>query len=376
VLDGVRRSFALVALIAGAAASSSADAVARVGVTSTTDGDPLGKPPAEPERVLQVGLDIKADEVVTTRNDDRAHLVFLDGSTLTVGSNSRVVIDKFVFDPVSKKGELSLTASAGVFRLVGGKISKTSTIQVTTPSSTIGIRGGISIFAVSASQTVATFVFGQSLTVSGNGFTESVTRPGFQVTTNRGSRPGVPTLVPQGGLASSMGSLEATSSTNKSRSADADARAQQFSEHNSGLMLGANPFNPSFNPLLTNPLQQATNPSATSGSRSGGGTLPAPTSLGALSGSMSTGAPQSSGPPYPAVPAVPAASSGGTTIPGVPTNPNVPALPKSPPPTLPPPVHSGPPFGAVPAVPGRGAGVTVPGIPNNPNALASPGRQR
>src|SRR6476661_8480938 len=94
-------------------------AAAKVGVTSATDGDPLGKPPAENERVLRIGIDVQANEVVTTKSNDRAHLVFLDGTALTVGPEARLVIDKFVYDPNSKTGDLAITASQGVLRLVG-----------------------------------------------------------------------------------------------------------------------------------------------------------------------------------------------------------------------------------------------------------------
>jgi hypothetical protein len=183
-------------------------ASARVGVTSATDGDPLGKPPTENERVLRIGIDIQADEVVTTTNNDRAHLVFLDGTSLTVGPNARVVIDKFVYDPSTKKGELALTAGKGVFRLVGGKISKTSAISVTTPSGTIGIRGGISIFSVSSFQTICNFIFGNSMTVTGSGTTQTATRPGSQVIVNSGSPPSLPSLLPPGGLQNDMTQLE------------------------------------------------------------------------------------------------------------------------------------------------------------------------
>jgi len=117
------------------------EASARVGVTSGADGDPLGKPPDEAERVLRIGIDVQANEIITTGAKDRAHLVFLDGSALTVGSDARLVIDNFVYDPNTKKGELAINASKGVFRLVGGKISKAAPINITTPSSTIGIRG-------------------------------------------------------------------------------------------------------------------------------------------------------------------------------------------------------------------------------------------
>jgi hypothetical protein len=117
----------------------------RVGVTSATDGDPLGKPPTENERVLRIGIDVQANEIVTTHANDRAHLVFLDGTSLTVGPNARLTIDKFVYDPNSKTGDLAITATQGVFRLVGGKISKNNPIIINTPASTIGIRGGITM---------------------------------------------------------------------------------------------------------------------------------------------------------------------------------------------------------------------------------------
>jgi hypothetical protein len=46
---------------------------AKIGVTSATDGDPLGKPPTENERILRIGIDVQADEMITTKANDRAH---------------------------------------------------------------------------------------------------------------------------------------------------------------------------------------------------------------------------------------------------------------------------------------------------------------
>src|SRR5476649_1265926 len=106
---------------------------ARVGVTSATDGEPLGKPPTEAERVLRIGIDVQANEVIRTGTNDRAHLVFLDGTSLTVGPNAQLTIDKFVYDPNTKIGEIAVNASQGVLRLVGGRISKTNPITVVTP---------------------------------------------------------------------------------------------------------------------------------------------------------------------------------------------------------------------------------------------------
>src|ERR1700742_4026407 len=111
------------ALLASAAVTlaGTGTAFARVGVTSATDGDPRGRPPQEAERVLRIGIDVQANEVITTGANDRAHLVFLDGTSLTVGPNALISIDKFVYDPNTKTGEIAVNASKGVLRLVGGK---------------------------------------------------------------------------------------------------------------------------------------------------------------------------------------------------------------------------------------------------------------
>lgn len=210
-------------------------AAARVGVTSATDGDPLGKPPTSPERVLRIGIDVQANEVITTNADDRAHLVFLDGSSLTVGPNARLTIDKFVFDPVSKKGDLAINASKGVFRLVGGQISKTSPITINTPTSTMGIRGGITIFSVEPAETISTFVFGISMTVLAAGQTQLVTRPGSQVTTNAGRPPGPPILVNPLELKAQLAKLEGLKSGGSAKVSTFDAGAQDFSKHNSAV---------------------------------------------------------------------------------------------------------------------------------------------
>jgi hypothetical protein len=114
-------------------AFGSVPASAKVGVTSGADGDPLGKPPNANEHVLRIGIDVQANELITTNATDRAHLVFLDGSALTVGPNARLTIDKFVYDPNSGNGELAVNASVGVLRFVGGKISKKGNVTITTP---------------------------------------------------------------------------------------------------------------------------------------------------------------------------------------------------------------------------------------------------
>ena len=236
-------SLALRAILVGVGALCLApiDALGRVGVTSASDGDPLGKPPNENERILRIGIDVQADELVTTGAKDRAHLVFLDGSSLTVGPNARIVIDRFVFDPATNQGDLVINASRGVLRLVGGRISKSKPIVIVTPSSTIGIRGGITVVTVSQSQTVADFVFGSSMTVTSGGRTQTATRAGSQVVTSLGGVPGAPALLKQGSLGAAFNQLEGAVA-NDNKAADQSAQKSGFSDRNSGqpANLGAN----------------------------------------------------------------------------------------------------------------------------------------
>jgi hypothetical protein len=228
-----------------------AAAQSKVGVTSATDGDPLGKPPQENERVLRIGIDVQANEVVTTRANDRAHLVFLDGTALTVGPEARLVIDKFVYDPNTKTGDLAITASQGVLRLVGGKISKTNPITINTPAGTIGIRGGIGMFGVTSGKTTAAFLFGNSMTVTGHGQTQTMTRPNSFSIVNAGGSPSLPSLLPPGGLNALIGSLElANNNSGKGGSGGAGGNADQKSQ-SSGLSGSNSGGQPSGGPPTT-----------------------------------------------------------------------------------------------------------------------------
>lgn len=236
-LPGTSLPLLTAALLAAGVSLLPVAASAKVGVTSAAEGDPRGKPPTEAERVLRVGVDVQANEVITTTASDRAHLMFLDGTSLSVGPNAQLTIDKFVYDPATKTGDLAINASKGVFRLVGGKISKTNAITVTTPSSTIGIRGGISIFNVDQQETMSIFVFGISMTVGAGGKLEIVTRPGFQVTTFFGGLPGLASAVPPGALGALFAQLEGSRGGSQG-GADQAAQNSGFSGANSGQGAG------------------------------------------------------------------------------------------------------------------------------------------
>ena len=91
--------------------------------------------------------------------------------------------------PRPEKSLSAAPTTKGLFRLVGGRISKNTPVTLKTPTATIGIRGGIAFVGVqSTGETNATFLFGDSMSVSNESGTQVARRPGFEINVFRGKR--------------------------------------------------------------------------------------------------------------------------------------------------------------------------------------------
>jgi hypothetical protein len=155
---------------------------ARVGVTAAVVPQTDALRPGNPLEPLVLGADIDFNEHIVTAEDGRAQILFLDHSTLTVGPNADVVIDKFVYSPEDDSGSLAISATKGVLRYIGGALSKhEDAVKIETPTAIIGIRGGIALVEVApGGATRATFLYGKEMTITGrDGLSIHVTRPGF-----------------------------------------------------------------------------------------------------------------------------------------------------------------------------------------------------
>jgi hypothetical protein len=133
----------LLTLLLSTAAPMTQAAAQSYGKVGAVNPDTTGTPPGGTDRTLVVGADIVLKETVRTSAVGSSHILFPDQSSLNIGPNSELVIDEFVYDPTANAGRMSATATKGVLRYVGGQISHRTGITVTTPSSYIGIRGGI-----------------------------------------------------------------------------------------------------------------------------------------------------------------------------------------------------------------------------------------
>ena len=89
---------------------------------------------------LSAGSSVYSRETVHTGGSGQADLRFHDSSNLSVGPNSSVRLDKFVYDPNKSTGSVAIEATRGSFRFVTGSQGK-GNIQVKTPYGTLGVRG-------------------------------------------------------------------------------------------------------------------------------------------------------------------------------------------------------------------------------------------
>jgi FecR protein len=151
----------------------------KVGVAAAVNPDAFSSLSGTPNKQLNIGKSIFFNERINTTNSGLVQVLLVDGSTFTVGPNSNLVIDKFVYDPRKKTGELVATFSKGTMRFIGGKLSKNEGgVTVNTPDGALAIRGGM--FQGSTSRRVYSFLFGHSLTFRGtNGQTQTVYEAGY-----------------------------------------------------------------------------------------------------------------------------------------------------------------------------------------------------
>jgi hypothetical protein len=80
---------------------------------------------------------------IVTGPDGHVRLLLLDETVFTMGSNSDMVIDEFVYDPDLSVEKVSARVLKGTFRWVTGKVARKdpAKMKVTLPVGTIGIRG-------------------------------------------------------------------------------------------------------------------------------------------------------------------------------------------------------------------------------------------
>ncbi|MEM7212370.1 MAG: FecR domain-containing protein [Pseudomonadota bacterium] len=150
-------------LLIGLAAPAAEDIGKVAAVNPSMDGTP---PTDQTRRTLQLGSGVIQNEKIETSEDGSGQLLFLDQTSLSIAPRSEIVLDKYVYDPGEDAGEVSMTLTKGVLRLIGGRITKRSDGIIRTPSATIGVRGGLALVIVDAGNTRVCHIAGEYTKVS------------------------------------------------------------------------------------------------------------------------------------------------------------------------------------------------------------------
>ena len=107
------------------------------------------------ERVGQVvdavvGQKIYQEDILQTGPDGSIGVIFRDDTVLSMGPDTRIAIDEFLFSPADGKLSFVSRVSKGTAAFLSGKIAKLApeSVRVETPLAVLGVRGTRFLVAV------------------------------------------------------------------------------------------------------------------------------------------------------------------------------------------------------------------------------------
>lgn len=117
----------------------------RIGVIAATKGVVELVTPGQAGRIASSGQEVFMGDEVKTDAQGHLQILLLDQTVFTIGPNSAIIIDKFVYDPGTETGKIEASVTKGVFRYVSGKIAAKDpdSVSLNLPSATLGFRGTI-----------------------------------------------------------------------------------------------------------------------------------------------------------------------------------------------------------------------------------------
>ena len=94
-------------------------------------------------RELKAGDKIYLNETIYAGIDSGTQILLLDQSTFTIGSDSEVVMDTFIYNPATNDGKIVANVKKGSLKIISGLISKKNpdSLTVNVPEGTLGSRG-------------------------------------------------------------------------------------------------------------------------------------------------------------------------------------------------------------------------------------------
>jgi hypothetical protein len=152
-----------------------------IGSVGAVNQDAKGTPPGGAARTISLGHGIVQRERIVTNAEGTAQISFTDKSAMSIGRNSNVVIDRYVYDPSTGVGQQAASLAKGAMRFVGGQVSHETGATVATPSATIGVRGGVASISLEGGSRLRVVNHYGVTTVQNGAGRFVISRPDFQV---------------------------------------------------------------------------------------------------------------------------------------------------------------------------------------------------
>lgn len=94
-------------------------------------------------QVLSIGDKLQVGDILMTKSSSSIGILFDDGTSLSLGSNSILSIDKYIFKPAKKEFLFDINMQKGLATFESGKIGKLApeAVKFRVPEGIIGIRG-------------------------------------------------------------------------------------------------------------------------------------------------------------------------------------------------------------------------------------------
>ena len=98
---------------------------------------------ADKKLPANIGQVVQQGDLVITGADGSVGITFRDNSLVSIGPDSVLAIDRFVFDSTTHQGAFESSLKQGTLAVVSGKLAKQSpeAMKVKTPAAILGVRG-------------------------------------------------------------------------------------------------------------------------------------------------------------------------------------------------------------------------------------------
>ena len=130
----------LLLLLTGFAGTAEAESF--VGIVKTVEGGTTIVRNGAAQAAVK-GMQVQRGDKVKTDPLGAIGLVFSDDTLLSMGPNTEVVLDDYLFEPVKKKLSFIASILRGTVCFLSGQITKLSpeSVRLVMPNATIGVRG-------------------------------------------------------------------------------------------------------------------------------------------------------------------------------------------------------------------------------------------